>query len=234
MEEGICGRLNKVLENQLKELWIPTKFFNSLKNSWFYKWDIIERFRRLKDVNWIDYKSKIDDFLKSNPKLTPEEAYAIFWYTDYIFYENMNNTLKAWVELTSQENRFIQLLKWGLKKLPNIQWKLQIQYRGDNWEERIKMKWWDTWKFRHFVSTSNPATKKYWDGSDVHITIATKTAKNLDDISMIKNFWDKLSFKWEIVWKSIQESIILPWTKYRVIKDPVFINGKREILLEEL
>jgi hypothetical protein len=94
----------------------------------------------------------------------------------------------------------------------------------------------DTWKFRWFTSTSNPNTTSYWEKSLVQITIHTNKAKDLTWISLISNFWDKLKgIDWKIIWKTEQESILLPNTKYKVEKAPfINIDWKWSVVLEEL
>ena len=255
LPEEQIRQLNKLKDRleqiqKLESIWVPKEYSTLLLDSWFYTWkDLFKRYENLNKINGIDFQWHIDKIIEKYKwrQLSKKEAYLIFGYTDFIYYSNMNKAIRDhhlpktdpnFKALNPKQIDFINRLEVALWKVDDVKWELKVQYRWDNWE------WWLNWNkkwiLRAFTSSSNPTTQPYWESSKVQVTIKVLNewkAKDLTDIAMIPNFGNKLRGKdWKVIWRTEQETVILPNFKYRVKewpKEQVWKSGYWEISIEE-
>lgn len=221
--------LNKLKEGfnyEVNELNIPLKYIDLVEKSGFLTPTksiptINERYKRFNETNKIDFQTFINTYVASNPYwIDLLDAYLIFWYTDYIFTDNMNEKLREWEPLDENQKNLVNKLRQALEKLPDSKWKLEVLYRWDNHNFKNKQEW-ESVHLKAFTSCSNPPTEPFRTEATYKVTINNAKAKDITKLALFPNFWDRLKVKKNGKWiqgeKTAQESVILPWNKVEIL-----------------
>jgi len=233
--KGFMEILDKSLNNIAKKFWWSADYVNKIKHSieslflWTKQWlpetyiNAIEESEYIQDwINllkrhkyWeskgIDYKKLITDYVKNNEYwVTLEEAHAIYWYTNWIFIEKLNNALrtaKTPDELKAiKEKSLVKYLISWLSKMPLAKNK---QFRWDDfvynsfkvWEEKV-MNW--------VTSSANSSENAFWEYA--HLIIDDAKARDISSLAFFVHHADRI---WKT--KTTQESVIEPWAKIKII-----------------
>lgn len=194
----------------LEELWIPREFYELVEESWLFssQWgipmNVISRFERLRERNWIDLNTHIEAVMRDIPWLTRTEAYVIFSYTDNFLYRNLNELLRSGAELTPWQQRLVDILNSWLEKMPNYSWDT-ILLRGDSWEEYIHRNIWETITLWWYSSVSNRIDDTfiwewYSDNFLVQITWLEWRIKDITSLWIAPQFGDRIVAIWEKTW----------------------------------
>ena len=215
--------------------WLPLSYIDSLEKSWFIadkrKWnwimDIPSEYRWW-EKKWIPYKEFINNFVKNNTYwVNLEEAHAIYWYTNWVYYLKLNDALEN-AQTPEEIDKIMNLdlvknlVSW-LKKFPFAN---EIQYRGHHLD-LSNIKSWDTipWSNQFLSSWNNPTEPFFSNQGRSQLVVYWSKAIDISELAFFVHHADRL---WLTLEK--QESVFLPWSILKAISnEKVVDNSWKEV-----
>lgn len=215
-----------------KKQWVPLDYIDAVENS-DYLADWVNLLRRYKywESKWIDYNKLITDYVKNNKYwVTLEEAHTIYWYTNWIFVNKLNDALRK--AKTPEELKLIKekpLVKYLISWLSKMPYAKNKQFRWDDFVYQNYNKW-DEKILEWFTSSADKKKDSFWDQYS-HLIIDDAKARDISSLAFFVHHADRI---WKI--KTTQESVIEPWAKIRVLdkKSPSKEHPKWFIEMEQI